>query len=85
MEIWIPVIVAVIGLAASLFGAGGIVMHFINNNMAAVFEGADSLSNQSAKWSDIPPFFVASLLFALFILMPLFNKKKEEIPLIAES
>ena len=62
-----------------------VVMHFINNNMAAVFEGADSLSNQSAKWSDIPPFFVASLLFALFILMPLFNKKKEEIPLIAES
>lgn len=62
-----------------------VVMHFINNNMAAVFEGAESLSNQSAKWSDIPPFFVASLLFALFILMPLFNKKKEEIPLIAES
>lgn len=30
MEIWIPVIVAIIGLAASLFGAGGIVMHFIN-------------------------------------------------------
>ena len=30
MEIWIPVIVAIIGLAASLFGAGGIVIHFIN-------------------------------------------------------
>ena len=34
MEIWIPVIVAVIGLAASLFGAGGIVMHFINKKEA---------------------------------------------------
>jgi len=30
MDIWIPVIVAVIGLAASLFGAGGIVMWFLN-------------------------------------------------------
>ena len=30
MEIWVPVIVALIGLVATLLGAGGIVMHFIN-------------------------------------------------------
>ena len=62
-----------------------VVMHYINNNMAAVFEGSDALQNQSAQWNMIPPFLVASLLFALFILMPLFNKKHEEIPLLAEN
>ena len=30
MEIWVPVIVALIGLVATLLGAGGIVMHYIN-------------------------------------------------------
>ena len=34
MDIWIPVIVALIGLVASLFGAGGIVMHFLNKKEA---------------------------------------------------
>lgn len=31
---WISIAVAIIGLAASLFGAGGIVMHFINRKEA---------------------------------------------------
>lgn len=33
-ESWISIVVAVIGLAGSIFGAGGIVMHFINKKEA---------------------------------------------------
>ncbi len=54
------------------------IMHFINNNFIVLFSGGDVnvLQNQSITWSQIPIMIVRSLIFALFILAPIFNKKK---------
>ena len=54
------------------------IMHFINNNFIVVFSGGDVnvLQNQSITWSQMPIMIVRSLIFALFIFAPIFNKKK---------
>ena len=55
------------------------IMHFINNNFIVVFSGGDVnvLQNQSLTWSQIPVMLIRSLIFALFIFAPIYNKKKE--------
>ena len=55
------------------------IMHFINNNYVVIFTGGDVnvLQNQSLTWSQIPIMLIRSLIFALFIFAPIFNKKKE--------
>ena len=54
------------------------IMHFINNNFAVLFTGGDVnvLQNQSIAWSDMPIMIVRSLIFAVFILAPIFDKAK---------
>ncbi|WP_022764110.1 CPBP family intramembrane glutamic endopeptidase [Butyrivibrio sp. XPD2006] len=54
------------------------IMHFINNNYVVIFTGGDVnvLQNQSLEWSHLPIMLFRSLIFALFILAPIFNKKK---------
>ena len=56
-----------------------VIMHYLNNNIAALMAGgkADALQNQSISWSDIPIHLASCVVFALFILMPLYNKNKE--------
>ena len=55
------------------------IMHFINNNFLVVFTGGDVnvLQNQSITWSQIPVMLIRSLIFALFIFAPIYNRKKE--------
>ena len=56
-----------------------VIMHFINNNLVAVFAGGDTtvLTNQSISWIDIPIHLVTSILFFAFILAPAFSKKND--------
>ncbi len=55
------------------------IMHFINNNFVVIFTGGDVnvLQNQSVAWSDMPIMIIRSLVFAVFILAPIFNKPKD--------
>lgn len=55
-------------------------MHFINNNYIAVFAGGDAtvIQNQTVSWAQIPILFVQSLVFALFILAPVYKNKNKE-------
>ena len=63
-----------------------VIMHYLNNNLIPIFAGsADVISNQSAKWGQIPGALAAGLIFAVFIFAPIYSKKKEEIPLLAEA
>ena len=54
------------------------IMHFINNNFIVLFTGGDVnvLQNQSVSWSDMPIMIIRSLVFAVFIFAPIFNKAK---------
>ena len=56
-----------------------VIIHYLNNNLAAVFAGGDTsvLENQVVTWGDIPIHLVAMLVFAIFIFAPIFRKKKE--------
>ena len=54
------------------------IMHFINNNFVVLFTGGDVnvLQNQILAWSDMPMVIIRSLIFAVFILAPIYNGKK---------
>ena len=56
-----------------------VIMHYLNNNLIAVFAGEDVsvLQNQTIQWKDIPIAIVQSLIFAVFILAPVFGKKEQ--------
>ncbi|MBO4903083.1 MAG: CPBP family intramembrane metalloprotease [Lachnospiraceae bacterium] len=56
------------------------VMHYLNNNLAAVFTGggADALQNQVIPWSQIPILALSSVAFFLFILAPVYRKMKAD-------
>jgi membrane protease YdiL (CAAX protease family) len=55
------------------------IMHFMNNNYVVLLSGGDVnvLQNQSIAWSDLPIMIIRSLIFAVFILAPIFNKPKD--------
>ncbi|MCR4990799.1 MAG: CPBP family intramembrane metalloprotease [Lachnospiraceae bacterium] len=57
-----------------------IIMHFLNNNLVAVFSGGDLsvMQNQVIAWMDILIFLGASIPFILFIFSPVFRKTEEE-------
>lgn len=56
------------------------IMHYINNNMIAVFAGGDAnvLQNQSISWSMIPIMILQNILFFAFILAPVYGKLKKD-------
>ena len=56
-----------------------VIMHFLNNNVAALFAGggAEALQNQSMEWKELPLFALSSIAFALFIFMPIYSSKRE--------
>ncbi len=58
-----------------------VIMHYLNNNIAALLAGGgeDALQNQVINWKDIPVLAASSVVFALFIFMPLYNRKTEEV------
>jgi len=51
-------------------------MHFLNNNLAVLFSGGDAgvLQNQVIAWQQIPIMLVQSLVFAVFILAPIYAR-----------
>ena len=55
-------------------------MHYINNNFILLLSNGDMnvLQNQSVSWIQIPIMIIQSLVFAVFILAPSYNKKKAE-------
>ena len=56
-----------------------VIMHFLNNNIAGVLMGGlEGMQNQSSSWKDIPPEIIASICFIAFILLPVFNSKKND-------
>ncbi len=58
-----------------------VILHFLNNNLVMVLSGETSsqaMQNNVVNWQDLPIALVSVLPFILFILMPIFNKKKEE-------
>lgn len=59
-----------------------VIMHYLNNNIAALLAGGgeDALQNQVINWKDIPVLAASSVVFALFIFMPMYshNRKEEE-------
>ncbi len=63
------------------------IMHFINNNFVVLFTGGDVnvLQNQSVAWSDMPIMIIRSLIFAVFILAPIFNRPKDTAPSVDET
>ena len=56
-----------------------VIMHYLNNQLAALLAGggAEALQNQSIPWSHIPIHLVSSIVIFLFILAPVYNKKKK--------
>ncbi len=58
-----------------------IIIHYINNNLAALFLGgqSDSMQNQVIEWSNIPRSLLCSILAALFIFAPIYNNRKQVI------
>lgn len=52
-------------------------MHFLNNNLIAVFAGGDPniLQNQTITWGQIPVVAIQSLVFFIFILAPAYSKR----------
>ena len=54
-------------------------MHYINNNFILLLANGDMnvLQDQSVSWVQIPVMIIQSLVFAVFILVPAYNKKKE--------
>ena len=58
-----------------------VIMHYLNNNIAALLAGGgeEALQNQVINWKDIPVLAASSVVFALFIFMPLYNRKTEEV------
>jgi membrane protease YdiL (CAAX protease family) len=57
-----------------------VIMHYLNNNLAALLSGggSDALQQQNIAWGDIPLFLASSIAFALFIFMPIYGKGKGE-------
>ena len=56
------------------------IMHYINNNMIAVFAGGDAnvLQNQTVTWGMLPIMLVQNILFFLFILAPVYGKLRKD-------
>ncbi len=55
-----------------------VILHFLNNNLVALFAGGgNALQNQVIEWKDIPLQLLVSVGFILFILAPVYNKRKE--------
>lgn len=54
-------------------------MHYINNNFIVLLSGGDVnvLQNQSVSWMQLPIMVIMNLVFILFILSPVYNKKPE--------
>ncbi|WP_197023981.1 CPBP family intramembrane glutamic endopeptidase [Butyrivibrio sp. NC2002] len=54
-------------------------MHYINNNFIVLLSGGDVnvLQNQSVSWMQLPIMVIMNLVFILFILSPVYNKKSE--------
>ncbi|SCW39699.1 CAAX protease self-immunity [Ruminococcaceae bacterium YRB3002] len=57
-----------------------VIMHFINNQLAALLAGgtADALQGQSYNWIDVPISLVSSIVLALFIFMPVYSSRSKE-------
>ena len=55
--------------------------------MILIFTGGDAnaLSQQEISWSQLPIMIVQSLIFVVFILMPIFNKSHKEEVLAVEA
>ena len=57
-------------------------LHFINNNFIALITGdVNSIQNQSISWKDLPLAFVIDIVFWIFILAPIYNKKNKDVVL----
>ncbi len=54
------------------------IMHFLNNNLIVLLSGGDTsvLQNQEISWNMLPIMLIQNLVFILFILAPVYNKKK---------
>lgn len=52
-----------------------IIMHYLNNNIAAIFSGggADALMNQTIEWKEIPISAASFIIFILFIFAPVYR------------
>ena len=56
-----------------------VIMHYLNNNIAGIMDGGtEPLQNQVIPWSMLPVHAISSIVFLLFIIAPLYNKKKAE-------
>lgn len=57
-----------------------VIMHYLNNNIAALLNGgeADALQNQVIPWSAIPFALLSSIVFMVFILMPIYNQSVKD-------
>lgn len=53
-----------------------VTMHFINNNMVAVFSGTADISGQMYRWIDIPIMLISNVLFIAFIFSKEYKEKK---------
>ena len=54
------------------------IMHFLNNNLAALLGGGGSsaLQDQVVPWSAVALHAISSIVICLFIFLPLYNKDK---------
>ena len=55
------------------------VMAIVNGAVLLAGGGEEALQNQVINWKDIPVLAASSVIFALFIFMPLYNRKREEV------
>lgn len=55
-----------------------VIMHYINNDMAAVIGGMDAVSNQVLKWSDVFSSFAFNLIFIVFIFSGVYKENAQE-------
>ena len=56
-----------------------IIMHYLNNNIAAILGGggSEALTGQVIEWKDIPIMAVSYIIFILFILAPVYKNRSE--------
>ena len=56
------------------------IMHYLNNNLVAILAGGDPsiLQNQIVHAKDIPIMIVQGIVFAIFIISPIYGKLKKE-------
>ena len=57
-----------------------VVMHYINNNMAAVVGGgASAIENNVYRWVDVPVLIGLNMIFMVFIYSKVYREKKENV------